>query len=726
MLLQPGSRPVPNCSDYVLIRRLGAGAFGEVWHAHGPGGLAVALKFIRLDAQVLALELRSLEAMRHIRHPNLVSLFGAWHKDHWLILAMELCDRSLQDRLAEALGQNLPGIPLVELLGYMSDAANGLDALNAKQVQHRDVKPANLLLLDSGVKVADFGLAKVLEHTVGSNTGAGTLAYTAPECFKGKLAQQSDQYSLAVTYYHLRTGRLLFKGDQAQVMYAHLELDPDLSVLPPEEKVVLARALAKEPGMRWPSCGVFVNELTMAYERAAEEDRQRQEANRRRRNQDGQRHEPVAAREGQDQSSDAPPPEYTLLKAVAVCLAFILFPPVAMFGFGSSSRPKPPVWAVTLQQKEEWLKAQPTPWEKASVGEKIERVAVAETLLAAGPVVLVCWGYLRTKRAERRWCQRVPGRTLADLKAARAELARVTTASSYFERAAYWYVKKDHAKAIANADEAIRLDPKCASTSHENISAYRLRGQCWYEMGQYDKAIRDFDEAIRLDPKIATLYVCRGKAWREKKEYDKAIKDLDQAIQLGPKDDGAYNNRGQTWLKKEYYDNAITDLDNAIRFGYDGADGFGSRGMAWYGKRDYDKAINDFNEAIRRDKSYARAYICIRGVASSAKNQHPQAAEDFRMAIQLDPGDATSHGCLARLLASCPEHALRDSKVAIQMATKACELTKWENGWALSILAMAYRSDGQFEEADRHQSMALEHTASQGRPVATSPALFER
>ena len=174
MTLQPGSRPVLNCPDYVLVRKLGAGAFGEVWHAHGPGGLEVALKFIRLDPHVFAAEFRSLEVMKSIRHPNLVSLFGAWHsEDNWLILAIELCDRSLQDRLTEALNQNLPGIPLKELLSYMSDAANGLDALNAKQVQHRDVKPANLLLLNSGVKVADFGLAKALEQTVGSNSSGG-------------------------------------------------------------------------------------------------------------------------------------------------------------------------------------------------------------------------------------------------------------------------------------------------------------------------------------------------------------------------------------------------------------------------------------------------------------------------------------------------------------------------------------------------------------------------
>jgi serine/threonine protein kinase len=270
MLLQPGSRPVPNTPDYVLIRRLGAGAFGEVWHALGPGDLDIALKFI---PNVPAHELRSLDAMKGIRHPNLVSIFGAWHEDNHLVLAMELCDRTLLDRLAQALGQNLSGIPLEELLAYISDAANGIDALNAKQVQHRDVKPANLLLSNGGVKVADFGLAKALEQTVASNSGAGTIAYTAPECFKGVLTQQTDQYSLAVTYYHLRTGRPLFQGDQAKVMYAHLQLEPDLSHLPPREAIVLLRALAKEPQKRWPNCLTLADELAGAQRIGGEKTR---------------------------------------------------------------------------------------------------------------------------------------------------------------------------------------------------------------------------------------------------------------------------------------------------------------------------------------------------------------------------------------------------------------------------------------------------------------------
>lgn len=262
MRLQSGSRPVPDCPDYVLIRKLGAGAFGEVWHASAPGGLDIALKFIRLYSNLLAVELRSLDAVKHIRHPNLVSFSGAWCKGSWLILAMELCERSLHDRLLEARNEDrLPGIPRDELIGYMSDAARGLDALAANQVQHRDVKPANLLLLNSAVKVGDFGLAKALEETVVTDTGAGTFAYMAPECFKCQRTEQSDQYSLAVTYYQLRTGHLLFNGDQATVMYRHLEEEPDLSALPMAERSIVGRALSKKPADRWANCKVFASEL---------------------------------------------------------------------------------------------------------------------------------------------------------------------------------------------------------------------------------------------------------------------------------------------------------------------------------------------------------------------------------------------------------------------------------------------------------------------------------
>src|SRR5207302_6177572 len=112
--------------------------------------------------------------IRHIRHPNLLALFGAWQRAGCLILALELGDGTLLDRLQDALAAGLPGIPPAELLEQVRDAARGLDHLHSLGVQHRDVKPHNLLLVGGGVKVADFGLAKLLRHTLTSNTGSLT------------------------------------------------------------------------------------------------------------------------------------------------------------------------------------------------------------------------------------------------------------------------------------------------------------------------------------------------------------------------------------------------------------------------------------------------------------------------------------------------------------------------------------------------------------------------
>jgi formylglycine-generating enzyme required for sulfatase activity len=253
-MLRPGTRPV---ADYQMVRLLGRGGFGEVWKAVGPGGFAVALKFVRLEARAGALELRSLELMKDIRHPHLLGMFGAWQRDDFLILAMELADQSLHDRWQQTQKEGLPGIPFDELLEYLREAAKGIDHLNAIGIQHRDIKPQNLLLAGGGVKVADFGLAKLLEHSLTSNTGAMTPAYAAPEFLNGQTSSQSDQYALAVSYCQLRGGRLPFEGTPAQVMTGHLLGSPDLTMLPGEEQAAVARALAKKPHERWPSCRAF-------------------------------------------------------------------------------------------------------------------------------------------------------------------------------------------------------------------------------------------------------------------------------------------------------------------------------------------------------------------------------------------------------------------------------------------------------------------------------------
>ena len=212
-----------------------------------------------------------MQIIKDVRHPHLLATFGAWQVGKYLIIAMELAERTLLDRFREAAGQGFPGIPAPEIHEHFLDAARGLDYLNEPRhpsggaepvgIQHRDVKPQNLLLVGGSVKVADFGLARILEHTQTSHTGSMTPAYAAPEFFKKQTSSQSDQYSLAVTYCHLRGGRLPFTGGMAEVMAGHLLEPPDLTMLPEGEREAAARALAKEPRDRWGSCRAFVEAL---------------------------------------------------------------------------------------------------------------------------------------------------------------------------------------------------------------------------------------------------------------------------------------------------------------------------------------------------------------------------------------------------------------------------------------------------------------------------------
>src|SRR5207237_5829461 len=95
--------------------------------------------------------------------------------------------------------------------------------------------------------------------------GGVTPLYAAPETFTGKISKHSDQYSLAVVYVELLTGRRPFSGKNVrQVALQHMNEPPDLSTLPESDRPVVARALAKDPSKRFPSCMAFMRSLSPA------------------------------------------------------------------------------------------------------------------------------------------------------------------------------------------------------------------------------------------------------------------------------------------------------------------------------------------------------------------------------------------------------------------------------------------------------------------------------
>jgi serine/threonine protein kinase len=255
----PGSSPV---SGYVLECLLGKGSFGEVWRATGPGGVLTAIKFIRRDLPSFESENRAIERTKNIAHPNVTGIRGIWAVGNMLVVAMELAERTLLACLEESHSKGMAGIPKEQLHDYMRAAAKGIDHLNkVVGIRHGDIKPENMLIFGGSVKICDLGLARAIEQTSAAKSLSLSPAYAAPELYDGKACEQSDQYSLAISYCHLLGGRLPFTGGMAEILKAHATREPDLSMIPMNEREVVRRALQKEPAQRWPDCTSFVDSL---------------------------------------------------------------------------------------------------------------------------------------------------------------------------------------------------------------------------------------------------------------------------------------------------------------------------------------------------------------------------------------------------------------------------------------------------------------------------------
>jgi formylglycine-generating enzyme required for sulfatase activity/predicted Ser/Thr protein kinase len=263
-LLMAGALP----ARYRIEGRLGAGGMGEVFRARDTRlGRSVAIK--TSHARFSDRFEREARAISALNHPHICTLYDAGPN----YLVMELVEG---ETLAARLKRE--ALSLEETLRYGAQIAEALTEAHSHGVVHRDLKPANIMLTRHGVKVLDFGLAKMLSEADITETRAimGTPAYMAPEQVEGREpSNATDLFALGLVLYEMATGELPFPG----ASLGHMLSSGSSPALPPPSQrrtgmpnvlnQLVLRLLEKDPAMRPPTTSGVARDLSTLADRAA-------------------------------------------------------------------------------------------------------------------------------------------------------------------------------------------------------------------------------------------------------------------------------------------------------------------------------------------------------------------------------------------------------------------------------------------------------------------------
>ena len=295
-----GSMPAPPATEgplalvgkvldgrYRIVRKIGEGGMSVVFLATEEGtGTQLAIKVLTQalsgDANAMARLRREAAMGAKLSHPNVCPILRMGETEGLVYVVMPFVHGELlMDRTTR-----MRQLPLEDVVRYVRDIADGLEAAHALGIVHRDLKPENVMLTpaaESGDRavVLDFGLAKErragkdVEKLTKTGMVVGTPEFMSPEQLRGKpIDGRTDVYALALMTYEMLTGALPFRAKtQQETMIARLKSDPiplaemrpDLA-LPAAVNAVIQRGLAREPGDRWQSASAFAGALAAAAE----------------------------------------------------------------------------------------------------------------------------------------------------------------------------------------------------------------------------------------------------------------------------------------------------------------------------------------------------------------------------------------------------------------------------------------------------------------------------
>jgi serine/threonine-protein kinase len=262
---------------YKILSTIGSGGFGTVYLAEDTWiNKKVALKVPHKQSADFGELLREPRLLASLNHPNIVAILTAEKQENIFFIVMEYVPGETIETIVSREG----ALEVARALDFICQISNAVDHAHRQGVLHRDLRPANVLVNESGlVKVADFGTSRFLEIAAHGTTVIGSPPYMAPEQFRGKAVFASDLYSLGVTMYQMLTGVLPYEApspaDLDRLMRGELVSSPRLKnpKIPKVISDIVVKAMAPEIHARYQRAADLVDDLLAARGRGKRQPR---------------------------------------------------------------------------------------------------------------------------------------------------------------------------------------------------------------------------------------------------------------------------------------------------------------------------------------------------------------------------------------------------------------------------------------------------------------------
>lgn len=260
---------------YLLMKEIGSGGMANVYKAKCVGtDYYVAVKILKQeyneDEAFVRRFIAEAKSTENLDHPNIVKIYDAGRDRGLYYIVMELAEGMTLKQYIRRYGR----LSVRETVDFSIQIASAIQAAHDHGIIHRDIKPQNILVSDSGrIRVTDFGIAKAATGDTVSSNAMGSVRYLSPEQARGGYAQrQSDIYSMGITMYEMATGRVPFDGDNSvAIALKHLR-EP---VVPPRDyfpdipaslENIILKCVRKKPEERYQTARDLIADLEQVFE----------------------------------------------------------------------------------------------------------------------------------------------------------------------------------------------------------------------------------------------------------------------------------------------------------------------------------------------------------------------------------------------------------------------------------------------------------------------------